>query len=183
METADGYGQSLKIVKCTPAPFRCPSCRELLECALYDNGDSVDIETDEPEDRAFYLSMVYGTCPHCNKRFTEGQISQIAKPIEGYYFMNTGDHEYQRSSSYSVTGLGRTWYLERCFDVTGISFAADRQDRQPQEFSNDTPQPFLNVHFIDPIALFGHQNTFEGMGKIYQKLKPLLITHDWGKTE
>lgn len=183
METTDGYSQHLKIVKSTPAPYQCPSCRKPLESALYDNGDSVDIETDEPEDRAFYLSVIYGTCPHCEKRFTEGQISQIATPVAGYYFMNTTDHEYQRSSSYSVTGLGRTWYLERCFDVTGISFFADNNDRKPQHFTNDTPQPFLNVHSIDPIALFGYQNTFEGVRENYRELKPLLIAHDWAEAE
>tara|TARA_R110000787_G_scaffold65861_6_gene148097 strand:+ start:13561 stop:14112 length:552 start_codon:yes stop_codon:yes gene_type:complete len=179
METTDSNNQPLSLIKGAPAPFRCPSCRKLLESALYDNGDSVDIETEEPEDRAFYLSMIYGTCPHCEKRFTEGKISQIAKPVDGYYFMDTGDHEYKQSSSYSATGLGQKWHLERCFDVTGISFVADNSDRNPQQFENDIPQPFLNVHYIDPIALFGYQNTFEGMRKVYRKLKPLLIAHDW----
>lgn len=183
METTDSNSQPLNIVKCTPAPYRCPSCRKLLECALYDNGDSVDIEPNEPEDRAFYLSVIYGTCPHCDKRFTEGQISQIAKPVEGYYFMNTGDEEYKQSSSFSVTGHGHTWHLERHFNVTGISFFADSKDRKPQQFSNDKPLPFMNVHIIDPIALFGYQNTFEGMRKVYQKLKPLLISHSWAETE
>ncbi|MBL4712114.1 MAG: hypothetical protein JKX75_06400 [Gammaproteobacteria bacterium] len=165
------------------APSICPHCQKPMIPANYANGDTVDLNYEDDLDYHFNVAVNYGSCQHCEKSFSSLEISHISHPVDGYHFMNLHDYHSQSRKSYEVSGLGYGWGFEHHRNVTGLFFTAAEKNRIPRQFTGKEPVLWLNIHWVDPAALCGYENTIEGAREIFYRLKPEILSFDLDNLE
>jgi len=175
-------GLSLSEVKSTP-PHAYPHCHELMTPSQYKGGDTVDFEYNDAIDNTFFLRALYGTCPHCQERFSSLLISHISHAPDGYSYMNLHDHDSESRKSYEVTGSGLEWTIDLHINVTGPFFVACERETRPRDFTSTDVFPWLNIHWIGPAAFADYENTMERARTLFYDLKPKILSLDWSNQE
>lgn len=159
-------------------PVCCPYCHLSIDRLVLRDGDTVDIDRIVPQDFAFDLNVIYGSCEHCRALLTLLQISHLCRPQDGYYWINLNDYSSEAHQLYDVTGSPFNWSIEYYTNVTGLFFTAATTDIKPRDFTSQDIFPWISIHFIGPDAFAGHDHTMDRAREIFQELRPGIMALD-----